>query len=298
MLGTKMKVGSLEEDLKEVGLDAGKVLGEIDRMTGKLAEARPGSASPPVAPQGQVPSRLAEDRNLLGGGGGRPAQGGGKAKTLAEQARAELRAAGVDPAANKEEAFRAVKKIRKSAAQKLAARLYRKGKKAALRVASRMYRKRNKRKILLRAKKKLKKFGSKMLAKLHAAGKRVVMAHNDQALANLREALNNPSAGGPDTENSYEEAAYNAGLLAMYLGEVFEAVGDKESAETMFSVSDIAADLSEDLEKIAEGDLSEGQDEKLRRVLDSVTKAAKVWEGMGSPTLFQAIEVVAKGAGA
>jgi len=295
MLGTKMKVGSLEEDLKEVGLDAGKVLGEIDRMTGKLAEARPGSASPPVAPQGQVPSRLAEDRNLLGGS--RPAASGGKVKTLAEQARAELRQAGVDPAANKEEAFRAVKKIRKSVAQKLAARLYRKGKKAALRVASRMYRKRNRRKILLRAKKKLKKFGSKMLAKLHAAGKRVVMQHNDQALANLREALNNTS-GAPDNDNSYEEAAYNAGLLAMHLGEVFEAVGDKESAETMYSVSDIAADLSEDLEKIAESDISEAQEEKLRRVLDQTTKALKVWEGMGSPTLFQAIEHAGAGAGA
>lgn len=295
MLGTKMKVGTLEESLKEVGLDAGKVLGEIDRVTGRLSESRsnPGAGGPPIP--GAAPARSVENRGLYEGRqtpGSAPRSTGkpsGGAVTLAEQARRELSAAGVDPAANQAEAFRAIKKLRKTAAMKLAARLYRKGKKATLRVASRMYRKRNKRKILLRAKKKLKKFGAKMLAKLHKAGKRVMMQHADTALANLREDLNT-GGGNDEVVNSYEEAAFNSGMLAMHLGEVFEALGDKESAETMYSLSDIASDLSEDLEKVGESDLSEGQEEKLRRVLDQTVKALRVWEGFGSPTLFQAID--------
>ncbi len=293
MLGTKTNVGTLEESLKEVGLDAGKVIGEIDRMTGRLAESR-GNPAPPIPSTG-APARSVENRGLYEGGqpptgnrqqGAAPA---GKVTTLAEQARAELRAAGVDPSKNVEEAFVAIKKKRKTAAMKLAGRLMRKKFRAVRRVASRMYRKRNKRKILIRAKKKLRKFGAKTLAKLHKAGKRIMMQHADQALSNLREDLNSPS-GSADTSNQYEEAAFNAGMLASHLGEVFEALGDKESAETMFAVSDIASDLSEDLEKIGEADLSEGQEEKLRRVLDQTVKALKVWEGFGSPTLFQAIE--------
>jgi len=306
MLGTKMKIGSLEEDLKEVGLDAGKVLGEIDRVTGRLSEskANPGAGGPPVP--GSAPARAIENRALYEGGNTPGAQRSGsttqvapgKLVTLAEQARQELKAAGTDPAANKEEAFRAIKKKRKSAAMKLAARLYRKGKKGVLRAASRVYRKRNKRKILIRARKKIKKFGRKMLAKLHAAGKRVLSMGTDDALANLREDLNSPSATN-ETTNGYEEAAFNSGLLAMHLGEVFETLGDKESAETMYSISDIASDLSEDLEKLGEGDISEGQEEKLRRVLDQTIKALKIWEGLGSPTLFQAIDVAsAQSAGA
>lgn len=299
MLGRNGQVKSLDESFKEVGLDSGKVLGEIDRMTGRLQEARrdPNAGGPPVRDE-SAPSRAAENRSLYehgprGGRGtpaARPSTGG--AITMAEEARRELRAAGIDPEANVAEAFKVLKKKRKTAAMKLASRLYRKSKKAVLRTASRMYRKRNKRKILIRAKKKLKKFGSKLLAKLHKAGKRIVMS-DDQALANLREDLNNPSASsGSGGMNSYEEAAQNAGLLAMYLGEVFEVIGDAESAETMFTLSDAASDLSEDLEKVSEEDLSDSQEERLRRVLDRSVAGLKVWEGIGSPTLFQAIEAI------
>lgn len=293
MLGTRNKVGTLEEDLKEVGLDPNKVIGEIDRMSDRLQEVRrnPGSGGPPVP--GAASSRAAENRGLYEDRqpptrqGYAPA-GGTKPLTLAEQARRELRAAGVDPEKSLDEAFKVMKKKRKTAAQKLAARLYRKGKKAALRVASRLYRKRNKRKIAMRAKKKLKKFGAKLLAKLHKAGKRIVMS-NDDALANLREDLNNPNASG-DHVNEHEEAAFNAGLLTLHLAEVFEVLGDKESAETLYTLSDVAADLSEDLEALGTSDLSEAQEEKLRRVIDQTVKGLRVWEGLGSPTLFQAIE--------
>ncbi len=298
MLGRKGQVGTIEEGLTEVGLDAGKVIGEIERMTGRLQEVRkdPGAGGPPVPGKGEP--RAKENRDLYEGretprsthsaGGGGGGGGGGKALTLKEQAHAEMRAAGLDPSKNVEEAFKVIRKKRKTSAQKLALRLYRKSKKAVLRVASRMYRKRNKRKILVRAKKKLKKFGSKMLAKLHKAGKRIVMS-NDTALANLREDLN--KVGGGDSEgNSYEEAAYNAGLLSMYIGEVFEVLGDVESAETMFALSDQAADLADTLEAVGDGDLSDGQEDKLRKILDRSVAGLKVWEGFGSPTLFQAIE--------
>ncbi len=262
-------------------------------MTGKLQEARrdPAAGGPPIPgsaePRAKENRSLYEDRQT-------PrqthAQGGeGKVLTLKAQALAEMREAGLDPAKNVEEAFKVVKKKRKTAAMKLMSRLYRKSKKAVLRTASRMYRKRNKRKILIRAKKKLKKFGSKMLSKLHKAGKRIVMS-NDQALANLREDLNKPGTGAAGDGNSFEEASYNAGLLAMYLGEVFEVLGDEESAETMFSLSDQASDLADVLESIGEGDLSDVQEDRLRKILDRSVAGLKVWESLGSPTLFQAIE--------
>lgn len=296
MFGRKNNVGTLEEGLAEVGLNPSKVLGEIERVTGRLAEASkdPGGSGPPVA--GAAPARSVENRSLYEnsqtpGARSEPRKpSSAKALTLAEQVRREMTAAGQDPAANVDEAFRAVKKLRKSAAAKLMARLARKGKKAALRTASRMYRKRNKRKILIRARKKLKKFGAKMLAKMHKSGKRIMMQHDmDKNLANLRESLNTESVE-VETVNQYEEVAYNASLLSLHLGEVFESLGDKESAETMYSLSDMASDLSEDLEKIGEADLSEGQEEKLRRVLDKTVNAVRVWESFGSPTLFQAIE--------
>jgi hypothetical protein len=291
MLGRNRQVKSLDESFKEVGLDSGKVLGEIDRMTGRLQEARrnPGAGGPPIRDE-SAPARITENRSLYEHGP-RGGYAHGKAITLAEEARQELRAAGVDPEANVAEAMKVMKKKRKTAAQKLAARLYRKSKKSVLRKASKLYRKRNKRKILLRAKKKLKKFGAKLLAKMHKAGKRIVMS-NDQALSNLRESLNNPSVSTGEGMNSYEEAAHNAGLLAMYLGEVFEVLGEDESAETMFALSDAAADLSEDLEKIAEEDLSDSQEDRLTRVLERSVAGLRMWEGVGSPTLFQAIEYV------
>ena len=64
MLGTKMKVGTLEESLKEVGLDAGKVLGEIDRVTGRLSESRsnPGAGGPRIA--GAAPGGAVDTRGL------------------------------------------------------------------------------------------------------------------------------------------------------------------------------------------------------------------------------------------
>jgi len=287
-----MNVGTIEEDLKAVGLDPGKMLGDIDRMTGRLQEAsrNPGAGGPPV--RGATPPATGvENRNLLSedrrtSGGKAPA---GKYLTITEQARRQLKDAGLDPRANTAEAFRAIKKLRKTAAMKLAGRLYRKAHKATMRVASRMYRKRNKRKILVRARKKLQKFGSKMLHKLHAAGKRIVMQHADTQLANLRESLNSGVPGSSGKLNPHEESAHNAGLLSMYLGEVFEALGDKESAQTMYDLSDVASDLAEDLDRIASSDVSDAQEEKLQRVLAKTVDALKVWEGFGSPTLFQAI---------
>lgn len=297
MLG-KNGVKSLDESFREVGLDSGKVLGEIDRMSG-LMEARakhPGAGGPPVP--GTADPKSVENRNLYEHGKppvapGRAPAGGGSRRvviTMAEQARRELKAAGTDPAANQEEALKIVKKKRHTAAEKLAARLGRKKRKGKLRMASKLYRKRNKRKIILRAKKKIAKFGRAVLAKLHKAGKRIMMS-TDQDLANLREDLNKPgTSASAETSNQFEESAYNAGLLSLYIGEVFESLGDKESAETMFTLSDTASDLAGELEKLGESEMSDGQEERLRSVLGQTVKALKVWEGFGSPTLFQALE--------
>lgn len=302
-------VRSIEEDLQEVGLKPTAVVGEIERMTQGLAEAKKngGNAGPPVsgtAPPRSVENRALQESRTGGAPAGKPGRKSsekpvsetaprdakGKRVTLAEGARQALRDAGKDPAANQDEAFKVIKKIRKTAAMKLASRLYRKAHKSAMRVASRVYRRRNKRKIAVRMKRKLKKFGRGLLQKLHKAGRRIVMS-DDSALANLREDLNsNGGVASGDSQNQYEDAAHNAGVVSMLMAEVFEALGDQASADTMQALSDVSSDLADDLGKLgADGTMSESQDERLRKVLAQVVKGLKVYEGMGSPGLFDAI---------
>ena len=262
MLNRKNKVTSLEESFKEIGLDPGKTLDEMNRFA-NLVEAKTKKPGPPEVQPGQIEGAPAPKKKE-------------------------------EPV---EEAFQVKKKKRQTAAQRLKARLGRRRHKAERRKASKMYRKRNKRKIVRRMKAKLRKFGAGRLAKIHAAGRRVVMAHADSELANLREELNSLVEGVNDEPNSFEEAAYNAGVISMYLGEVFEQAGDEQSAETMFTLSDLAADISEELDALSEEEVSEGQQEKLRKILEGVVRALKVYEGIGSPSVYEAMEIEANLAG-
>lgn len=197
------------------------------------------------------------------------------------------------PAAPQTEAFQAVKKAIRSAAEKLKARLFRKKNRAANKKASKIYAKRNKKKIAKRAKLRLKKFGADRLAKLHAQGRRVMMAHADlPELKALREDLNTLSENIDVSKiGPYADAAFNAGYMAVMLGEVFELHGDMKSAETMYAASDRAADLDEAIGSAqTEEDVSAENMENLKGLLDIVLRGIRVHEGMGMPSLGESID--------
>jgi hypothetical protein len=276
MLRNKM-VRPLNEELAEIGLDPDKTLGDMRRTNGLLdarmrgahgggapSYVRPGAARPPAREVGRT---VTEEREPIEEG----AENGVELHEALKSVKARI-IRGAEKAKGK----RAYKKVR---SQKKAY-----GKK---------YRARNKRKIVRRAAMKARKFGgAKGLAKLHKMRRRIVMQHADSPLANLREDLN--KVGGDITvSNSYEDAAMQAGLLALYLGEMFETYGDKQSAETMFSVSDTASDLADAFEHIdGDEELDEEQEEKLQAVLDSMVKGLRVYEAMGSPSLGEIVAVV------
>lgn len=284
MLGN-MKIVPLEEGLKELGLDPEKALGEIHRTTA-LAENRANGY--------QVP-------------GGVP--------TSHEPAPAVAAPAATEDPEELDEAFKIVKKMFKTAGEKMKGKLARKkiglGK---LRRAAKMFRKKFKRKIMKRAKKKLAKFGAAGLAKMHKMRKRIVMDEPAPAapavaesggekttLQQLREDLNalakpqEPQVEADqveeDTYSPYEEAAFNAGMLSCYLGEVFELAGDAESAKTMYDLSDEGADLSEMLDGFDEGDqLDEDQEQRLGKILEGVEKGLRLHEEFGHPLPAAVIE--------
>jgi len=269
-LNRNRQVRPLEEELKDMGLDPQKTIGEIQRTT-DLINKRMGGGNGGGAPgytqsQQQQPRQGLQEVSQQPGGTPAPASGGGE---------------------DLEEAIKIVRKKRVTAAERLAAKRVRKKRKAKIKRAAKMYYKKAKKKILKRAKIKLKKFGKAGLEKLHKMGRRIFMGN--EALANLQEDLN--TGGGAEGSNPYEEAAFSAGMLALYLGEIFEAAGEVQSAETMYDVSDKAAELSEAWANLNDEDeLEEDQEGQLERVLESVIKALRVYEAMGAPSLMDVIE--------
>lgn len=260
---------TIEEGLREVGIDPDRAMGEF-RRTANLVEAR----------------------------------------TRGYQGRIERDTSGIEesaPGQIDEAAFKIIKKLFRTAGEKVKEKLGRKKRGLAkLARQSRMYRKKNKRKIAKRQKKKLAKFGAKGLARLHKMRKRITMsAPAGSSLASLRESLSGSSSIAQLREdlatvgneaksgnyNPYEEAAFNAGLLAYYLGEVFDVSGDTASAEAMFQVSDAAADLSQALDGLGEDDtLGEAQEQKLVAILESIQKGLRLHEEMGQPLVSQAMD--------
>jgi hypothetical protein len=262
-LNRNRTVRPLTEELKEIGLDPEKTISEIQRTTALI------------------------DKRMGGGnGGGSPAYTRDRQlQEVREQPGTPSRQSASDE--ELDEALKVVRKKRVTMGEKLKAKRGRRKRRSALRKAAKMYYKKFKRKILKRAAKKLKKFGKAGLEKLHKMGRRITMG--DDRVANLREELN--TGGSGENSNPYEEAAFSAGMLSMYLGEIFEAAGDQESAETMYDVSDAAADLSEGLASLGEDDEPEDeQKQRLERILDHAVRAIRVYEGMGAPSLFDVIE--------
>jgi hypothetical protein len=76
----------------------------------------------------------------------------------------------------------------------------------------------------------------------------------------------------------------------LLLGECFEAMGDAEAGTMLYTMSDTAADLSEAIE-VAGGELDEDLEAKLTSLLEGVTKALATHEEIGSPSLFESIQM-------
>lgn len=175
-----------------------------------------------------------------------------------------------------------VQKLR--GAQLAQARRQRRKLRAAKKAYSKKYYARNKRKIAKRRKKALAKFGKKGLARLHKQHKRVMVAGIDR-LSTLRESLEE------NIETTLpEQVAINAGWLAVLLGEVFESVGEGEAAETLFELSDNAADLSDRLSAVTEESLTGRNAQELEHVVTTVATALKIYEDIGSPSLWEAVQ--------
>lgn len=183
-----------------------------------------------------------------------------------------------------DEQMQVVKVQKLRGAQLAQARKQRRKMRAAKKAYSKKYYARNKRKIAKRRKKVLAKFGKKGLERLHKQHKRVMVAGMDR-LATLREDL----AETMETTLP-EQVATNAGWLAVLLGEVFESVGENEAAETLFELSDNAADLSERLSAVTEESLQGRNSQELEHLVMTVAKALKIYEDIGSPSLWEAVQ--------
>jgi len=276
MLNRNTKVRPLAEELKEIGLDPDKTIGQIQRST-KLVEARLRGANGGGAPGYLRPVPKAKEQ-------------------VTEQKPKDDKEApiteGSEDGVELSEALKVIKTRRLTSTEKAKGRRLRRKTRGKRRMAGKMYRKRAKRRIKRVTKMKRKRYGTAGLAKLHKGRRRIVM-QGESPLSNLREDLNRISESATaESSSAFEDAAYNSGLLAMYLGEMFEAFGDAQSAETMYDASDAAADLAEQLLGKDESDLTEEQQEMLGRVLDTMVKALRMYEAMGSPSLTEVLEFV------
>ena len=206
-----------------------------------------------------------------------------------------------------DEAFAIVKKAR-GAAARLAKRTRHRAymmARGARKLASKMYRKRFKRKIKRREAKKIRRFGRAGLAKLHKMGRRIVgkkpagkKEWADQ-LASIQEELNAEATAAVEEENDDEiveeyapavEAMINAATTALYLGEIFDALGN-EAGEVLYRLSDKAVDLADAIEA-NDGEPTEEQERHVETVLEAVIKALSEHESIGSPSLGEAIGVM------
>jgi len=272
MLNRNTKVRSLAEELKEIGLDPEKTIGQINRTT-KLVESRAfGSQG------GGAPSYL------------RPVKPVKALSEATESTDYDDDGDGIDLS----EAVKMVKQRRIGAAEKAKTRRERMHNRGKIKQAGKAYRRGKGKRVIKRHAKVTKRIGVAGMQRL-AKGRKKVMTQGDSPLSNLREDLNSAEGieiGSSNSTNALEDAARNAGWLAMYIGEIFEAVGDLQSADTLFDASDASADLAEQLSgDITEEDLTEEQSQMLERVLGTLVKALRMYEAMGSPSLFDAFDL-------
>lgn len=261
------QVRSLEEELSEIGLNPEQTIGQIQRTT-SLIEQR------------------------MGGG---PGNGGGAPVYTQPQERPQpspgsTPAEQMDEGEEIEEAVKLKRVKRKTAGEKLMSRRQYRKMRSKAKMAGKQYRQRHKRQIARRRAILKKKFGAGPRRK----GFRVVRESEEEiSLDQLREDINGSVAATSSDMNPFCEAALNAGMLAMHYGEMFEALGDEETAERLFAQSDIAADLANQFASLGEDDeLDQDSENRLSSVLEHVTKGMRFHEALGCPTLVKLIEAV------
>lgn len=279
------KVQSLEEEMAAMGLNPNRTLSAMTRGCELLDE-------------GSHPMDLS----------GLPAGSEDVPRTIAQVGRA-LREDVVPEGspsteAELEEAFKMVRKLIKTAAEKMGARrAYRKTKGKAKRYAKQYY-KRFKRKISKSKKRLRARFGGEAgLKKARAGGKKRIQRAGLDLVSTLREELERAEAAlaesqaetTQDTDSTemllspFEEAAIKSGLVLMHVGECFDDV-QADVAAAMFNLSDAAADLAEIIEGAEE--ISSAQEEQLERLFFATAKALKAHESIGSPSLVMVYEAI------
>ena len=282
-----IRVSPLGEELEKIGLDPDKVMSDIERNSG-LLENHAGS---PPSSEAVRPRPLSEEAGDAGDAG--DLDGG---SDLAEDGFVEWD--GEDLAEDEEVSFLGERMVRHkrgyrpdpktgkmkkvSVQTKRKEKRERRKKKGKLRTAAKLYAKRKRTKI------------KKRRARLKRSGKQkkgfIVRQEGVAAQLNqLREELEQSSVSTGEV-TPHEEAAINAGWLAMLLGECFESMGDVDAGSMLYTMSDSAADLSEAIEAV-NGELDEDLEAKLTSLLEGVTKALATHEEIGSPSLFESIDM-------
>lgn len=290
MLLTKnRKVGTLEEDLQDMGLNAEKFLGATGRVTEALQEGSEGKkgwkGAPPVARYGYGPNASAhveEERQLL--------------SEDVDQVQPEDLA---EVSFGKDRKTRGAEKTRgKLAYRKMKAKNPQAIARKKIKARSASVKRKRK-----RTKKALQRQlgGAKNVAKKHAQGfkfmKRGKRFDGEPAMEEAVEAV---LTDHPELRESYEEfvrlsapapysdAACYVEEISVRLSEIFDLAEEQESARVMADLSEHAASLAEDLIDVAEGDLSEDHEARLKDLLTMVTKGIRFYEAMGEPTLAEA----------
>jgi len=294
-----IKVRPLSEELEGIGLDPDRVMDDIERNSGLLEQH---AGSPPSSEA--VRPLYEED---LGGGGDNGGSDGddieivlGEGVNSIDEGLVEWDGDDLQEGEEIEYLGEKLVKVKKgyrmkdvggkkklvkiTKSEKRKEKRQRMKKRGKLRTAARMYAKRFKTKIKKR-RARLKKKGS--------AGKGRMWRNENVAVAaqlqQLREELEASDVNTGEV-TPFEEAAINAGWLALLLGECFEAMGDTEVGEMLYRMSDTAAGLSEEIEA-AGGEMSEALEGKLTSLLEGVTKALATHEEIGSPSLFESIQM-------
>jgi hypothetical protein len=278
-----INVRPLSEELEGIGLDPDKVMDDIERNSGLVEQY---AGSPPTS-DAVRPRLMTEDEDSDSDSDefdldddeeivewdGEDLDDDEDLEFLGEKIVRKKKGYREDPSG---------KMVKVSIQQKRKEKSERRKKKGSRRTAARLYAKRFKSKIK-RRRKRLAKSGKQK--KGFIVRQEGVAAQLQQLREELEESTVNTGEVTP-----YEEAATNAGYLAWLLGECFEAMGDVDTGQMLYTMSDSAADLSEEIENVG-GELDEALEAKLASLLEGVTKALATHEEIGSPSLSESIEM-------
>lgn len=282
MLLTKNRtVRSLEEDLKDIGIDGEKFAGRVDHMTGLMEERSDGGrwkGAPPIARYGYGPQGSAhvdEERELSEVEGDPDAEPLEEARVTAARSKAERR-----------KAKKAAKKKRREDPMAHKMKII-KGRTASAKRSRQKSRKRVDRAV-----------NKKRQAALHRAGRRVMTRGFDGQPANeeiesilesdddFQAALAEQAALPKQT--AFSEAASNVSEIAMRFAEIFGLVEEAEVAAAMEDLRESAEAFYEEVEGVEE--LDESQEVALKAMVSKIGKAIRFYEGLGSPSLTEACE--------